>query len=138
MLGIAAAVLCAAAALLGARETVVRHAPALGPAYAALGLPVNTLGLALREVSGALEEENGKTVLVLQGTISNLRGDATPVPRLALAVRDAASAPLYTWSAPAPKPSLAGGETIAFRSRLAAPPAGGRDVQVSFAEPARP
>lgn len=133
-LGVAGAVLCAAAALLGARVTIARHLPATAPLYAALGLPAGDGGLVLRDVRSGLVAEGGRTVLTLQGSISNLGADATPVPPLSVVVRDAALAPLYTWTAPAPKPSLAKGETVAFQSRLAAPPAAGQDVRVSFAE----
>lgn len=131
---LAGAVLCAAAAALGGRAAIARHVPGAGAVYAAMGLPVNTLGLALRDVRGSLVAEDGRTVLMLQGSISNLRGGPTPVPRLTVQVRDGSRAPLYTWTEPAPKARLAGGETVAFRSRLAAPPATGQDVRVTFAD----
>ena len=116
----------------------MRHLPAAGALYAAVGLPVNPDGLALRDVRSGLVADGGKTVLMLEGTISNLRGADTPVPALAVVVRDADRTPLYAWTAPAPKATLAKGETVAFRSRLAAPPASGRDVRVTFADASVP
>ena len=59
------------------------------------------------------------------------------VPALRIAVRDKAHNELYSWTAPAPKTKLDAGETIVFRSRLAAPPEDGQDLMVSFADSAR-
>ncbi len=121
-------------AAVGERTAILHHLPAAGALYDAVGLPAAPDGLALRDVHSSLVAEDGKTVLMLEGSISNLGRDAAPVPPLSAVVRDRARAPLYTWTAPAPKTSLAGGETVAFQSRLAAPPAEGRDVRVSFAD----
>jgi hypothetical protein len=55
------------------------------------------------------------------------------VPELRLAVRDDQGHEIYTWGAASPKTKLEGGETIAFRARLVAPPADGHDVFVRFA-----
>jgi len=48
------------------------------------------------------------------------------------AVRDEGGKEVYTWTAMPSRTSLAPGETLAFRSRLASPPAEGRDVSVRF------
>ena len=42
---------------------------------------------------------------------------------------------LYVWTARGPKPRLGAHERVPFRARLAAPPAGVRDVLVKFAAP---
>jgi hypothetical protein len=42
---------------------------------------------------------------------------------------------IYVWTTKGPKTSLNGHERVAFRARLAAPPAGVREVLVKFAEP---
>ncbi len=125
-------------AALGERTAIVRHVPATSVLYAAIGLPVNTQGLALRGVRSALVAEGDKTVLTLQGEITNLRDEATSVPGLTMVVRGAGQAPLYTWTASSPKSKLAKGETVEFRSRLAAPPPQGQDVRVSFADASLP
>jgi hypothetical protein len=55
------------------------------------------------------------------------------VPPVALTVLGADGQAKYAWTTPAPKARLEAGETIAFRARLAAPPAEGADVLVRFA-----
>ena len=42
---------------------------------------------------------------------------------------------LYVWTARPPKTRLGTRERVSFRARLAAPPAGVREVLVKFAEP---
>jgi hypothetical protein len=54
------------------------------------------------------------------------------VPRLRFALRNAAGAELVSWTAPPDKGSLGPDDTLEFRSRLASPPAEGRDIQVRF------
>ena len=132
----AAAIVCLAsgAATLKFHAAIASHVPASAPVFAALGLRADPTGLALRDVHSALVADGTKTVLTLQGEITNLREGPTAVPDLTVMVRGADQSPLYTWTASPPKAKLARGETIVFRSRLAAPPASGQDVRVSFAE----
>ena len=125
--------LAVATLTLGTRSALVRHVPMMASLFDAVGLPADPQGLTLRGVRSALVSEGGKTVLTLQGEITNPRDETIAVPALTLVVRDAGEAPLYTWTASAPKARLASGETVAFRSRLAAPPSQGKDVRVSFA-----
>ena len=122
------------------KDRVVRLVPQSAALFQRIGLPVNLRGLALAEVHGTLGSEPGGTapVLLLEGRISNLRHATTRVPELRIAVRDKARNELYSWTAPAPKPKLAAGETIVFRARLAAPPPDGQDFVVGFADPAAP
>lgn len=130
-----AVVLTSLMTVYGFQGTITRHLPAASAAYAAVGLPVNTEGLALRDVHSALVAEGSETVLTLEGKIANLRNGATTVPALSVVVRGDTDVPLYTWTATAPKSKLEAGETMVFRSRLAEPPAAGRNVQVSFVDP---
>lgn len=119
------------------RTAVVARLPAAAPAYAALGLPAGPEGLALREVRSVMSADGDTRTLTLEGSIANLGTHAAPVPNLTVVVRDKAETPLYSWTTVPPKTLLGRGETVAFRSRLTAPPAAGHDVRVSFAE-ARP
>ena len=133
-LAVGAALLSSLACLYGFRTTVVRHMPAARAAYAALGLPVGGESLALRDVRSVLVADGGETVLQLQGKIANLRDKPTSVPGLTVVVRSEGKAPLYTWTAAAPQPTLARGESVDFKTRLVSPPGGARDVRVSFAD----
>jgi hypothetical protein len=47
-------------------------------------------------------------------------------------LRGAEGQMLYTWSNDPPLPSLAAGDAVPFRARLAAPPADAREVLVRF------
>ena len=119
-------------ALLGWRKDVVRYAPQLASFYNALGLPVNLRGLTFTDVKIGNEIHDGVPVLVVEGTIVNNVSTAVDVPRLRFALRNATGAEVYSWTAVPTQPVLQPGETLPFRSRLASPPAEGRDIQVRF------
>lgn len=118
----------------GLRRAIVTEVPAMGPAYAMLGLTAGAEGLALQQVRSVVSADGDTRTLTLEGSIANLGNRSTPVPNLTVVVRDKAQMPLYTWTAAPPKHLLGRGETVAFKSRLTAPPAAGHDVRVSFAE----
>ena len=119
---------------LGKREEIVRFVPPLAGAYAAIGLPVNVQGLEWREVRTSLVTEASQKVLAVEGEIRNLRGQSQTLPDIHLSLRDTSGREVYAWKTPAPKADLGGGETIAFRARLASPPGAATAVRVVFAE----
>ena len=120
------------ALLLVGRERVVRLLPQSAGLYARLGLPVNLRGLIFDNVRTSEETHEGVPVLVAEGTIVNVAAGTAEVPRLRFAVRNAAGFEIYAWTAQPPQPTMKPGERLAFRSRLASPPADGRDVVVRF------
>ena len=131
--------ICAGAALvvlmmgaIGSRAEIVRLWPRAATAYAALGLAVNLRGLALENFHTLVTNDGFQTVLGIEGKIQNLRPQVTQIPPIQLAIRDSNGHVLYSWQVAPPKRSLAANETFAFRTRLAAPPAAGRNVLVSF------
>jgi hypothetical protein len=111
-----------------------RVLPIAAPAYAAIGLPVNLIGLELRNVRSRIVTEGARKVLTIDGEIANLRRESLRAPPVALTVRGENGQAKYAWTTQAPKARLEGGETIAFRARLASPPADGADVLVRFAK----
>lgn len=122
------------AAVLG-RNTVVKHWPETALLYAAAALPVNVRGLAFGSVRSELvEEEGGNPILVVEGEVRNVTGRALAVPRLMLDVLGRSGQPLYSWTIDPSRAQLDPQDTLAFRSRLAAPPADARDVLVRFAD----
>jgi predicted Zn finger-like uncharacterized protein len=127
------AVLAAAVGVIGLRAAIVRLWPQAAGIYAAVGLPVNERGLDLKHLQVNLVHDGTQALLVVDGEIANKRSGDTPVPKIKLAVRDAAGHEIYTWDEASPKPRLRSGETIAFRARLVAPPAEGHDIFVRFA-----
>ena len=127
-------VMALAVVALAKREDIVRLAPPLAGAYAALGLPVNVQGLEWREVRTSLVTEASQKVLAVEGEIRNLRNQSQSLPDIQLSLRDTSGREVYVWKTPAPKADLGGGETIAFRARLASPPGSATAVRVLFAE----
>lgn len=129
---------CAALALVMVsvmkRDAIVRVAPPLAGAYAAIGLPVNLNGLQWRDVKTRVVVESAQRILAVEGEIKNLRDHTRPVPDIELSLRDDDGREVYRWSTPAPKASLNQNETIQFRARLASPPDTARAVRVHFAE----
>jgi hypothetical protein len=72
------------------------------------------------------------SVLVVEGLILSVAKTSVDVPRLRLAVRNESGAEIYSWTALPTRSILGAGEQLPFRSRLASPPAEGRDVVVRF------
>jgi hypothetical protein len=121
---------------VAARATIVSIAPATASVYASVGLPVNLLGLSIVKVHATMAEQTeGPGELLISGEIENLRDAKTSLPSLRLALRGEDGCEIYFWTSKGPKTSLNARERVAFRARLAAPPAGVRDVLVKFAEP---
>jgi predicted Zn finger-like uncharacterized protein len=120
------------AAVVGWRADIVQLLPQTASLFAAFGLPVNLRGLSFANVTTAKETQEDVTVLVVEGTIANTTAAPVEVPRLRLAGRNEGVGEIYTWTALPDRAVLGAGETLPFRSRLASPPADGRDVVVRF------
>lgn len=124
-----------AAVLLGVlqwRATVVRHFPQTASLFSVLGMPVNLRGLTFQEVKSKGEFHDGVMVLVVEGVIVNLTRNTLEVPRLRFSLRNGASHEVYAWTTLPSRNMLGSGDGLAFRTRLASPPADGRDVIVRF------
>ncbi|WP_131311227.1 zinc-ribbon domain-containing protein [Siculibacillus lacustris] len=122
------------AGLVTFRGAIVAARPDLAGLYATLGLEVNLRGLAFDRISTLREIENGQTVLVVEGSVTNTTRDTRDVPALRFALRGGDSQELYAWSVEPKATALAAGDSIRFRTRLAAPPDQATDVQVRFVE----
>ena len=140
MVGVAApalvflALIIAATATIAARAAIVRAAPWSAAAYASSGMPVNLRGLSIEGVRATIAGPEGdRRELLVTGEIVNLRNAETTAPDLRIALHGADGRELYLWTARRPKSRLGPHERVAFRARLAAPPAGVRDVLVKFA-----
>jgi predicted Zn finger-like uncharacterized protein len=118
------------------RARVVGYFPQTATLYAALGLPVNLRGIEIANVRSRLVEDNGVSILVVDGDLKNVAGRKVDLPRLRFAVLGAKGEEIYIWSAQADRPSLGAGEALNFRRRLASPPADGKEVSVRFLTPA--
>jgi hypothetical protein len=130
-----AAFIAAATAAIASRATIVSAAPGTAAVYAGLGMPVNLRGLSIDHVRATASGQEDRHELLIAGEIVNLRDRETPVPNLRLILRAEDGREHYVWTARGPKDRLSPHDEVAFRARLAAPPAGVRDVLVKFAAP---
>jgi hypothetical protein len=128
-------------ALMGAtaiacRATIVSIVPVTAAVYAGVGLPVNLSGLSIANLHVTVTQQTeGPGELLVTGEIENLSDGKTSVPDLRLALRGEDGREIYVWTTKGPKTSLNARERIPFRARLAAPPAGVREVLVKFDAP---
>jgi predicted Zn finger-like uncharacterized protein len=129
------AALALAMGLIASRGAVARAWPGAGTLYAEIGIPTGQQSLAIRDLHTVLTRMNGEVFLGVEGIIFNQRGQEAAVPPIRLAILDAAGHELYTWQIASPLHTLAGGGSLPFRARLAAPPQDGRDVIAHFATP---
>ncbi len=118
---------------VGERRAIVKAAPPTARIYAAIGLPVNLREIALENVDAKLGSLDDRKVLLVEGSLVNLRSIANDAPNLRIAVRGADARELYVWTVRAPKMHLGPNEETSFRARLATPPEGAKDVLVKFA-----
>jgi predicted Zn finger-like uncharacterized protein len=114
------------------RGDVVRLMPQTAAFFKMVGMGVNLRGLAIEDVKITTEMAGNKSVLLIEGTITDITRKAVEIPRLRFIVRDANGADLYAWNAVLEQPSLIPGEKVWFKTRLAAPPAEGREIAVRF------
>jgi predicted Zn finger-like uncharacterized protein len=114
------------------RVDVVRLLPQTAAFYKMVGLDVNLRGLTFKDVKITTETVEGKPVLVIEGVIVGEASKPVELPRLRFSVRDAQGAELYAWNAVLEQPILRPGEKAWFKSRLASPPADGRNIDVRF------
>jgi predicted Zn finger-like uncharacterized protein len=124
--------LALAMGLIAARGAVARAWPSAGRLYAALGIPVEHGGLMIRDLRTSMTRHDGHLFLGIEGEIVNPHAGTALVPPVRLAVRDADGHELYAWTVRAERQTLAGGDSLLFRARLAQPPADGRDVAARF------
>ena len=119
-------------ALLLWRADVVRLMPQTAGFYKMVGLDVNLRGVSFKDVKVSTETVDGKSVLVIEGAIVGDTRKSVDLPRLRFSVRDAQGAEIYAWNTVLEQTMLRPGERIQFKSRLASPPAEGRNIDIRF------
>jgi predicted Zn finger-like uncharacterized protein len=127
-----AAMAALAIALVVWRADVVRLLPQTALFYKMAGLEVNLRGLTFKDIKVSNETVDGKPVLVIEGVIVGETRKPIELPRLRFSVRDAQGAEIYAWNAVLEQPVLKPGERAFFKSRLASPPAEGRNIDIRF------
>ncbi len=119
-------------ALIAWRSEVVRLMPQTAAFFQMTGLGVNLRGLSIEDVKMTSEIVDNKPVLLIEGTIVDVAHKTTEIPRLRFIVRDAKGADIYAWNTVLEQPVLHPGEKAWFKTRLASPPAEGREIAVRF------
>lgn len=119
-------------ALIGARNEVVRFLPQTASLFEMIGLPVNLRQLDFEDVRITRDTDNGAAILLVDGKIVSKANKPLEVPRLRFAARNAAGQEIYTWTARPERSILPPGESMAFHTSLAKPPADATDVMVRF------
>ena len=119
-------------ALMIWRADIVRLLPQTATFYRMVGLDVNLRGLAFKDIKITHETVDGKPVLVIEGAIVGETKKPVELPRLRFSVRDAQGAEIYAWNTVLDQSQLRPGERIQFKSRLASPPAEGRNIDIRF------
>lgn len=119
-------------ALIAWRADVVRAMPQTAAFFKMIGMGVNLRGLAFEDLKISTETVNDKTVLLIEGALIDVARRSVEIPRLRFIVRDAKGADIYAWNAVLEQPVLNPGEKAWFKTRLASPPADGREIAVRF------
>jgi predicted Zn finger-like uncharacterized protein len=114
------------------RQSMVRAAPELATLYAAIGFPVNLRGLEFQNIRTRQEIQDGITVLAIEGDVENVVNRAVELPRVRLSVLGDNGVEIYSWTALLPRSILYPHERVSFKSRLASPPAQGKEIMVRF------
>jgi predicted Zn finger-like uncharacterized protein len=121
-----------AVALMVWRADMVRLLPQTAGFFRLVGLDVNLRGLAFKDVKVSTETVDGKPVLVIEGAIVGETRKPADLPRLRFSVRDAQGTEIYAWNTVLEQTVLQPGERMLFKSRLASPPAEGRNIDIRF------
>jgi predicted Zn finger-like uncharacterized protein len=116
------------------RDNVVKQSPDLASLFQLIGLDVNLRGLEFRNLRTFTEVEDGKRVLVVEGSIRNLLEERNTVPAVRLSIRSSDMQEVYAWTVEPRTKSLNALDETRFRTILADPPGNASDIQVRFVE----
>ncbi|WP_297590691.1 hypothetical protein [Roseibium sp.] len=116
------------------RDDIVKQSPDLASLFQMIGFDVNLRGLEFRDLRTFTEIEDGKRVLVVEGSIRNLQGENNAVPAVRLSIRNSDLQEIYAWTVEPRKKSLNGLDETRFRTILADPPETASDIQVRFVD----
>ncbi|HKD48898.1 MAG TPA: DUF3426 domain-containing protein, partial [Rhizomicrobium sp.] len=116
------------------RQEIAMIWPQSAGVYSSLGLKVNNRGIDFTHVDYHRESEDGQVVLAVTGAIVNDANRELPVPQsVRVTLSDANNHELYHWNFTPNVLTLKPGQTAAFLTRLASPPATATHLEVRFA-----
>jgi hypothetical protein len=115
-------------------ERVTRAAPAAARIYDLAGIEVNVFGFAIRDAASEVQMDSGTPLLAVRGEVVNIADSPRQVPTLRFVLRDGEGRETYAWTLDGVGArTLDPGEATSFLTRVAAPPAHVRDVEIRFA-----
>lgn len=123
-------VLCALVFVM--RGSVVKQAPDLASLFEMIGMDINLRGLEFGDLRTFSDQEGGKPVLVVEGTIRNLLSERNQLPAIRLSIRGTDLQEIYAWTVDPRTRALDPLDQTRFRTILSDPPPGAADIQVRF------
>jgi hypothetical protein len=131
---LAAAFFVPLAFAMGFPETVARTAPAAARIYGLAGIEVNVVGFTIRNAASELQMDSGVPLLAVSGEVVNVADTPRQAPALRFTLRDGSGGETYAWTLDGVGArKLEPGEATGFLTRIAAPPAHVREVEIRFA-----
>lgn len=124
------------AAAVVLRQQIVDFWPPAARAYRLAKLDVvepAMFGLSIKNVTSERAIDSGQRVLLVSGDVVNDAVQPKPLPRLRVALTDAAGKEIYFWTVTLAKPELGPAETVRFSTRLPNPPQAAKSLAVRFA-----
>ena len=115
------------------RQEIAVIWPQSAGVYSAMGIKLNPQGIDFTKVDYRRESEDGQTVLVVTGNIVNAGSRELSVPQnVRVTLSDDKNHEIYHWNFTPNVQTLKPGQSSPFLTRLSAPPAAARHLEVRF------
>jgi predicted Zn finger-like uncharacterized protein len=121
-------------ALIFAPSAVTSVLPGASRLYAMFGGGGEAAGLAFEGVRYGWTNQDGQTVLEVQGDVVNTSSSPVDVPTVVIALRDESGAEISEWTTEVGEQELAAGQHAPFLRQIPSPPSNVRSVKVRFAK----
>lgn len=116
------------------RQNIMTNWPQSASLYTTLGLK-SAIGAVKFEGTGSRQiVEDGKSVLVVSGTLTNYGEHEVLLPAIRVSLSDGAYRDVYHWSFQPRVLTLKPGESTRFENKLSGPPAAARHLELRFAK----
>ena len=115
------------------RQEIAVIWPQSAGVYSAMGIKLNPQGIDFTKVDYRRENEDGQVVLVVTGNIVNAGSRELSVPQnVRVTLSDDKNHEIYHWNFTPNVQTLKSGQSSPFLTRLSAPPAAARHLEVRF------
>ncbi|HYD45634.1 MAG TPA: DUF3426 domain-containing protein [Phenylobacterium sp.] len=115
------------------RGDIVRLWPRTAGAYAAIGLPVNSLGLVVENPRAEATLQMGHAALMVSASIRNIESETITTPPLRISLLNSGGKPVLVQIARPANPQIPAGATRHFMVTLVDPPKTAADLEIAFA-----